>query len=521
MAIVPLSLAGSLGIVEDLAPAELAPAAWTSGLNMRFLEGALGPVLDGLDLQTGLSWQPTWAIPTMQTVDGFASWLIAGEEKLYAYISNTLTEITRVSGGDYTVTGAERWSGCVLSGVTVLHNGVDAPQAWLEPDSGTPVIALANWPANTTCRTLRGFKSHLIALDVTKSGTRYPTMVKWSHPADAGTVPATWDETDPAYDAGEWVLSETAGYCVDCLTLRDINVVYKTDSVWGMQYIGGTFIFRFFKMFDTFGIPQRDCVIEYQPGRHLVFTGDDLITHDGQTATSIATDKMRRRLKVLSASQTEKAFLTLGANNTEVWLCYPGTTLAEYATLAIVYNWRDGTLSPRTLSPCTYMTTGGVDPDAIPTWDTSTETWDSTTDIWGGIIVRATVQKLLGLLEASLTLVDVGPRCSAASLVERTYLGIPVRADRPPDLSAEKLLLRVWPRVTGTSGDVLYFTLGGSDSVAEAIVWEDAQQFIIGTDSWIEGPLTAKLFALRVASSVTNPWKLSGFDAEVQPNGVN
>lgn len=521
MGVVSLAPAGITGIIEDIPPAELAPSAWSSGNNVRFAEGALIPTPDALDIETGLSWQPTWAIPTMQTSSGFASWLVASVTKLYAYISNTLTEITRASGGDYTSSGAQRWSGCVLSGVTVLHNGVDTPQAWLIPDSATKVVALANWPASTTARTLRGFKSHLIALDVTKSGTRYPTMVKWSHPADAGTVPASWDHTNPAYDAGEWVLSETPGYCVDCVTLRDINVIYKTDSVWGMQYIGGTFIFRFFKMFDKFGIPQRDCAIEYQPGQHLVFTGNDLITHDGQTATSVVQDKMRKRLKALASNQTENAFLTLASGVDEVWLCYPGSTLSNDITQAIVYNWREKTLSPRELSPCKYMTLGGVDPSALPTWDASTETWATSVSIWGGIIIRATVPKLFGLLLNSISLIDVGPKCTAESSLERTYLGVPVKAGRPPDMSMEKLLLRLWPRITGKTGDVLYFTLGGADSVAEPIEWDPAQQFIIGTDSWIEGPLTAKVFALKITSSNTSPWKLSGFDAEIQPNGSN
>lgn len=520
MGIVSLAPAGTVGIVEDIPSAELVPSAWSSGSNVRFVEGAVVPTLDDLILKTSLAWTPIWAISTMQTIGGLASWLVAGSEKLYAYISNTLTEITRVVGGDYTATGAQRWSGCVLSGVTVLHNGVDEPQAWLEPDSGTEVVDLANWPANTTCRTLRGFKSHLIALDVTKSSVRYPTMVKWSHPADAGTVPATWDEADPAYDAGEWVLSETPGYCVDCVTLRDINVVYKTDSVWGMQYIGGTFIFRFFKMFSTFGIPQRDCAVEYQPGQHLVFTGNDLISHDGQTATSVVDNKMRKRLKALTSEQTEKAFVTLTQFN-EVWLCYPSSPTAEFVDTAVTYNWKDGTLGLRSLSPCTYLAYGTVTPEDIPRWDTSTETWDTSVSIWGGLVIRASVSKLLGLLETSLVLVETGPHATAETVLERTYLGIPVRADKAPDLSVEKLLLRIWPRITGTTGDVLYFMLGGADSVAESIEWEPAQQFIIGTDSWIEGPFTAKVFAMRVTSSRTSLWKLSGFDAEIQPNGVN
>ena len=48
-------------------------------------------------------------------------------------------------------------------------------------------------------------QNYLIALDLTKSGTRYPHMVKWSAAADPGTVPASWDETDRRLTPENWI----------------------------------------------------------------------------------------------------------------------------------------------------------------------------------------------------------------------------------------------------------------------------------------------------------------------------
>lgn len=59
-----------------------------------------------------------------------------------------------------------------------------------------------------------------------------------------------------------------------------------------MQYVGGTFTFRFRRLRRLWDA-AAGCAVEFQAGLHTVFTGDDLTVHDGNTAQSIATNKVR------------------------------------------------------------------------------------------------------------------------------------------------------------------------------------------------------------------------------------
>ena len=523
MGIVSVAPVGAIGIVKDIKPAELPPGAWSDGRNVQFQQGAVNSAPDSVVLLQDTPIALNSAIPSAITTNGFASWVVGGATKLYAFVVGTLTDISRVSGGAYTGAAGKRWSGGVLSGITVVHNGTDVPQAWMTPDPAVPVIPLANWPTGLTANCLRSFKQFLVALDVTKSGTRYPTLVKWSHPADPGTVPVSWNEADATKDAGEYPLSETPGYCVDCLSLRDINVIYKQDSVWGMQYIGGEYVFKFYKMFGDFGVPQRDCVIEHVSGKHCVFTGTDLIVHDGQTVQSVLGGRLRSMLKTLSAAQLTSAFLSANMNAKEVWLSFRMATDSTVAAdTAIVYNWESNTSSIRSLPNYTFIANGRLDPPTIgvATWATATGTWSSHTEEWGEVQAIPSQMRMFGLKADSILWVDAVGTSAQNCWVERQHLGFPAKANVAPDLSSEKLVTRMWPRITGKTGDVVNITLGVSENPAKPTVWEPTQQFVIGVDEWVDCTLTGKMFGMRFESIGTSQWTFSGMDADVVLTGA-
>src|SRR5258706_476813 len=78
---------------------------------------------------------------------------------------------------------------------------------------------------------IRSFGPYLLALNVTKGANIYPHMVKWGHPADPGSVPSSWDETDETKDTGEKDLPDvTAGVIQDGLPLQGNFYVYKEGS---------------------------------------------------------------------------------------------------------------------------------------------------------------------------------------------------------------------------------------------------------------------------------------------------
>jgi len=139
--------------------------------------------------------------------------LVSGETRVVASITdNTNLAVTvafsnngndtspeRVPG-NYSATAAGGWNGGVLGGIAILNNGVDAPQ-FMGTANDAKMAALTNWDRTKTCAVMRPFKRFLVALDTTESATRYPFRVRWSHPAEGGTVPTSWNDADATKDA--------------------------------------------------------------------------------------------------------------------------------------------------------------------------------------------------------------------------------------------------------------------------------------------------------------------------------
>jgi hypothetical protein len=422
---------------------------------------------------------------------------------------NTLVDITPAVPGDVPSQEEACWSGGTLGLRVVLNNTYGAPWWWQDPDSLAPMIALPNWPTGLKCYTLRSFKQVLVALNITKGNDNYPQMVKWSHPADPGLPPSSWDEADETKDAGETVLAETPGSCVDCVSLRDSNVIYKTDSVWGMQYIGGVFIYRFVKIFGDWGIPNRNCAVEFTAGQHFCFTGSDLYVHDGNTARSVAIGKFKSLVRTITVDQLPTCYVVNNPGFDEVWFCWRRENDGRLgADTALVWNHKDNTMSVRILQDYRYIGTGRVDPnaEAIDTWDVSGNTWDAANVVWAESAQIPAFMRLLGLGPTNLTWVDGTDTMHGPLLLERTYVGIPTRTDKAPDLSAMKFVRRVWPRFVGQTGTQLKVTFGSADSVGEDIKWREPLTFIIGTTRKFDITLSGKVMAIRIeADTMSQP----------------
>jgi len=196
--------AGKYGVVQDLKPWELPPEAWSRGNNVRPVEGAMEKIMGVSSSGLGTPIEKPMYLLAYRNAGTFF-WIYASTGKISVTDGMTHKDITRTSGGDYSATLTTQWTGQVFGGIPILNNQSDDPQQW-SGDFGTPTKfeALSNWPANTKCKALRGFKQFLIAMNVSKGATDYPRMVKWSTAASANAVPSSWDETDAANDAGEF-----------------------------------------------------------------------------------------------------------------------------------------------------------------------------------------------------------------------------------------------------------------------------------------------------------------------------
>jgi hypothetical protein len=342
MAFIHVKQVGQFGVNRDLSSSELPLNAWTDCQNIRFLDGSAYQFYGHGEIFASPSVEPYHVLPV--TVAGVRYWLYASAGKIYQVGAPggviTHTDITKSA----TTYGGQRnaWTSTVFGGIPILNNGVDAPQMW--PLTGL-CTDLTNWPASTTCKVMRSFKNMLVALDVTKTGTRYPYMVKVSHPADPGAVPSTWDITDSTKDALEYDISSGYGYIIDGMELRNSFMIYKTDGVFRMDYTGGAFIVSNQKVLGMSGAMNRNCITEID-GQHFVLTGFDVVVHDGNQATSVLDKQTRRFLfNSIDSANTGLCFVFKNPYLNEVFVCYP-----EPGTRNAIRRWSGTTWTGRSAS---------------------------------------------------------------------------------------------------------------------------------------------------------------------------
>src|SRR5574343_261163 len=192
----PLHDIGKFGLISDIKGHELPPEALYDGRNIRMQDNYVTNFqsyreVGGTKLH---STKKLFYVPFA----GEKYWLYANETDVGVWktSANTHHALTRASG-DYTMTSNDQWNGFWLNGVWIMNNGVDKPQFWADGNVATKLADLTNWPATWKAKVLRGYKNFALAMDITKSSTRYKSLISWSHPADPGAVPSSWDITDP------------------------------------------------------------------------------------------------------------------------------------------------------------------------------------------------------------------------------------------------------------------------------------------------------------------------------------
>jgi hypothetical protein len=240
---------------------------------------------------------------------------------------------------------------------------------WLQFNE-TRLQNLTNWPSTLRCKFLRPFKQFLIAGNLTNSGVRQPYRIRWSHPADPGSVPASWVINDPAIDAGEFDIAETSDELVDGLVLGNMFVIYKQRSTHILRIIGGNDIMARDEIIPTKGLLWRDCV-QPIPGGHFCVGADDIYIHSGQRGSerSVVDDKLREWIfGQISADTYFNCFTLKWEKKNEIWFCFPESGV-EYPNLVLVYNTITQGLGIKDIPNVPFMYPGpvsrGVDQDPI------------------------------------------------------------------------------------------------------------------------------------------------------------
>lgn len=531
MARIPFVNVGEVGIIKDVDPHNLPSNVWSDGRNMRFVNGRA---------EKALGYQPVFtpqvnaqfALPVESPAGYF--WLYAGENEAYAYKDGTNNIATRASGL-YNGLSGNVWTGGVLNGIAILNNFNDVPQAWTSPGAGNRLVNLPNWNLTWRARSIRPFLNYLVALGVKKGANDNPWLVAWSDVTDPGTVPSTWDGSDPQNDAGDMILADTNGYLVDQATLGSANIIYKTDSAYAMRHVGGIDIMGFTKILKSDGLLMPNGVVDFswRGDRHVVFGPNEIYTHDGRVSEPILQGKMRDWLyRVVDQDTIGNSFLVHNKKLREIWVCFPEAGEA-LPNLAVVWNYRDNTSMIKELPPTGFIATGKVlsvqGGDVADTWENADGTWESDTDAWGFSAQTEKYESLLmfthgsgkkAYLQDTSMLYDTAVYESYVERVGMAALGKDPISGKPIyDTDQKKIVLEVWPRIKAEKGAEILISLGTQDNEDDPIKWHGPFKYIAGTTDKVNPYVNGKILSIRFAAKAGVYWQLSGYDLEVVPGG--
>lgn len=514
MPLINVTNTGQIGLNKDLSIYELPINAWTDCKNIRFLDGYAYQFYGHGEVYKTPSFIPQFVMP--QVISGNRYWIYATAGKQFA-VTNTggVTVHTDISHVTPRTGVVNNWTGTSLSGIPVLNAGDGSKPITWDLNLANKFIDLANFPANTSCKSIRAYKNFLVALNVTVSGTNKPFLVKWSSPADPGALPATWDATDQTKDAGETDLSDGGDVIIDGLPLRNSFMIYKQASIYRMDYVGGAFVFSFNKLAGTNGILNRNCVVEID-GNHLVLTGSDVIIHDGQNIQSIL-DKMTRRylFQNIDIDAVGLCFLFKNPFFNEVFICFPsvGSTSCDKA---IVYNYKDRTVSFRDLPNVNHADFGSVDNSLEGNWNQDSSPWASDLTLWnGGDFTPSAARVLMAPNSLKLFLLDASSSFDGVipdAYLERQGLGF-------GDPTKIKTIRRIRPRITGNLGDTVLVYVGGSDDPYTTPIYKPAVTFTIGQTVSCDVFSSSRYPAIKFATGTAYQWRLDSFDFDIVSGG--
>jgi hypothetical protein len=410
---------------------------------------------------------------------------------------------------------AGEWTGTVLNGIPCFNNPQNPPMYW-DLNSANPALELPGWPSGARCGSLRSAKYHLIAMDITEGADNYPTQLWWSEGSQAGSLPQTWL---PAADndAGDMVLAATSGRIIDALPMRDVLMVYKEDSTYALTYVAGQYIYAQRQVFASIGTPARNCAAEIN-GEHWIFTGEDIVRHDGQVYRSVADNVCKRAIvEAIDPNKIQLTNVVPRIVDQQVWVCFAETG-NTWLSKAYVIDAIDDNVGVRTLPQVASVNRGIVNPtDVLGTWDDSPEIWDDALGAWSQTLFSPNSDSLLMTDPElqNLYAVGVGDTANGQPIfayVEKTSAEI-------GDPYMRKLITRLVPRVEGQPGDVLKFRMGGQAFFGQPVQWNSPVDFVIGTDVAVSDIVEGRLISFRCEGTTDKPWTLHSHTIHVVEQG--
>lgn len=500
------------GIVKDLPPEEVGPEAWTDGENVQFVLGVTRRAPGYARFAHPVSGAPLFALNVVD--EAISWWIYCTATQVFVTDGTSHYNITPVGG--LSTTAPNEWTGCVLNGLPVLNNTHNPPISWnLNPSS--PCATLPGWPVGALCRVIRAFKYQLFALAIEDGGIFQESTLWWSSSAEPGALPLEWVPT-VSNDAGDMTLGDTAGAIIDGMSLRDTLVIYKSGSVYMLSYVAGQYIYTQRKLYLADGLAARNCVAEYA-GRHYIFTGSDVLVHDGQSAESMVAGRIKIELStIINAARLERCWVQIRRLTNELIIGVPSGA-SDLPDLWYIADLQTGDWGVSRMPLTAHLARGvarlGV---ANASWDSDPDSWDSDPSYWDEQDFSPTDDTLVACCPQVPALFVMGAADTADgqpvhAWLERTGIDI------DPQSIQRVLVRRAAMRIEGAAGEQVQVQVGGQAIFGAPIAWSAPVTVTIGQAQVLDVQAEGRLMALRVEGTTQHPWRLHSYKLDYSPLG--
>jgi hypothetical protein len=547
MPIVKLRNLGAQGVITDQDPYALPVGTWSSGVNVRFRNNKITPAPVFRTVKSPLAEvDPRYSFTAgigESNNDMFIGYL-SGNVYFYANGTETL-----FSPPGYLNTFAEtNWTSWTIGNV-VYVNRADRPPWYLLPTAShfadlsaatyaTPADA---WDPTWHTRIISQCSGFIVALNVTKGASSFPTMVKTSSPVLADQIPASWDITNPATLATENILQSMDGPITDACSLGQDLIIYGQREAWRMHADGSVFVFSYTKLSYAKGVLNTNCSIELD-GKNYCFGIDDIWVHDGISEQSLVDNSVRDFIYgSLNISEAGRCFVQYNPRLNELYFAYvSGDALVNFKNVkgcnrAAVYN-----MSTQTWTfddyPSIFNTDNGPVSNIL-TYATATSSYAEMGGSYqdqedGGKRITVAVGDAnpdFGLTP-SLYAVDVAGPGSVAPYPVDPNATAPVQLERvgidldelDASLRDYKVISTVYPqaRVDTAGGNMLQVSIGASDNPNDlAPTYAPFQSYDGVANQKLDFNVAGRWVAIRLRWNDFRTFTLTGIDLDVKTQG--
>jgi hypothetical protein len=499
---------GSNGLNTDLPAAELPPGFVTDGRNFCVINGNIrtrGGFSFGSDTPADFKF--------MYPMDADRDvWILFSDTECYLFDGNSFTDITGAIPLD---PDAYSWVGTSIGRISVFSSESNYPM-YLSDTSGNSTLSdlpydvegSSTWRSvGLVARSIRSVGQFLVAMNITDGGTHYPDLIHWSHPADVGGLPNSWDYFRDDRLANRVALGGNGGDIIDGFALRDGMQIYRHNGISTLNLTRDEYVFSIRHLTEIASAANVRSIVEIK-GAHFVMTNDDIVVNDGNSVQSIVHHKIRRAfIERLNGENIHTAYAMKNPLAKEIWFCIPETS--ELCTTAFIYNWRDDSWAVRDL-PSVRHSDFGVVKSESKTWDAWLELWNASTGIWNQGRTSVNDKSVVACSPVSTINLDIEFSNSEGGTEFNTYIYRDNLAIAGHDNVTA--IQRIYPHISGTQ-EVL-IEVGSHDHAYGPIRWKPGVKFRPGIDRKVDIRTTGELHAFRISSTGTEHWKCSGMDIE-------